>query len=82
MGDERAEVDHTVIVQLDLVEAGEARDVDQGLNALAHAALQLEDQVGGARYDPDFSALSVQNLDYFAGGFWLDIFVPHKPCSS
>ena len=46
--DERAEMDDIVFVQMDVVEAGDAGDVDQGIDAFADAALEFKDQVGGA----------------------------------
>jgi hypothetical protein len=51
VGDERAKMDDVVFVDCDLVEVGDARDVDQRIDALADAAFEFEDEVGAAGDD-------------------------------
>ena len=48
MRDKRSKMDDVVFVNCDLVKSGDARNINEGIDPFADAALEFEDQVSAA----------------------------------
>ncbi len=72
-------------IERDAVQARQARDVDDRLDAFTHAALEFEHQVGGPGNQAGFFAFFRQQVQGFLEGYGGEVIIPHtviKPQSS
>ena len=51
MRNERTQVNDIVFVNSDLIEIGDARNINENINPFADAAFKFEDEVGAAGYN-------------------------------
>lgn len=80
VGHQRAQVNDAVFVQADVVQAGNAADVYDGVNAWARAAFQFQNQVGAARHDARGGAFFGQDLCDLLNTDCVNVFSPHEAC--
>ena len=82
MSDERPKMNDVVFVNCDLLPGGDARYVDEGLNAFADAALEFKDKVSAAGYNASALFLLRQDLYNLIDRGCVNVFMPHNLLSA
>ncbi len=77
VSDQRADVNDIVLVQADAVQAGQAGDVDDGMDALTEFAFEFKHQVGAPGDQAGLFTFFGQQLQGLIDRGGLVVFVPH-----